>query len=805
MAEEFDPWAGVEEQTEERSNTEFDFEKLLFVLRKNILWSILIIGMGIVGGYLFLRWTPKVYEASTLLKMEIQSTRKLFGLEMPSVTGSMENVNLAGEMELIKSPMMYESVLDSLDLSISYFSEGEVQDTELYGSLPFVVSYKHLGKENSIFYDQKIHIEFLDEENFVLTFNEFSEIQTINGKFNQPFRVYGTEIILQKTKSLESLGHRKYNFVFNSKNKLFQNLRQNLSVNVENARANTLRINYQANNRSKSIDVLEAFNKNYIVKTIENKNVVYERSLQYLKNQQATIEDSLRKYETEYRSYTRIENVPEFAGLEDIVSKIRELEQQKLEIRLTKSQYDEIIKLIDADSSTIYLEAVGHLLGNQQIASMINNVLLVEQDLDRVKGSYTKETHARNQRREALLESRSKLKEVIIYSLGTINRQIDNLDQEVLKLEKAFYGSIGGDPVLKNIEKNFRIYEEMTSLIASKMIELNIAKSGTVENFQVLSQPNADIAPVFPQTIMVYGVGIGSGVFLSLLLIVLSYLLHTRIDSVKQVERISNLPILGYVPHYSKEDMNYSQLVVQKRPKASISEAFRSIRTNIDFMNVGEEQKVLSVTSTISGEGKTFVAANIAGVIAMSGAKVALLDVDLRKPKIHFAFGNENLDGLSSVLIGKSNLKDVLRSSPIATMKYVTAGPVPPNPSELIMSKGFSAVINQLKEEFDVIVLDTPPVGAVTDGMIAMRHVDLPIYVVRAEYSKTSFVENANELSKSKKIKNLALVVNDVYSRTLNYGNYYGNNYSYGYGGYNGYGYYDENDISEKWWKRFFS
>lgn len=228
--------------------------------------------------------------------------------------------------------------------------------------------------------------------------------------------------------------------------------------------------------------------------------------------------------------------------------------------------------------------------------------------------------------------------------------------------------------------------------------------------------------------------------------------------------------------------MDVSSLVVGDNPKSAIVEAIRSIRTNIDFLSYNKKTKVISVTSTVSGEGKTFVAINLGGVISMSGKKVIILDLDLRKPKVHLGFGGENTSGMSDILVGKSKLKDSIRHSDLNNLDYISAGIIPPNPAELIMSPAFDQVIEQLKEIYDVIFIDTPPVGLVTDGMLIMKDADVSLYVVRASYSKRGVEKNIRKLQLSKQYKHLSVILNSVEQK-----NSYGN---YGYG----YGYYEEEE-----------
>src|SRR5690606_8106052 len=225
-----------------------------------------------------------------------------------------------------------------------------------------------------------------------------------------------------------------------------------------------------------------------------------------------------------------------------------------------------------------------------------------------------------------------------------------------------------------------------------------------------------------------------------------------------------------------------SKLVIDRNPKSAMSESLRSIRTNMDFMTKRKDQRVIAVTSTVSGEGKTFISVNLGAIIALSKQKVVIVDMDMRKPKIHHAFSHENsTKGVSTILIDKHGVSECIRSTAIAGLDYIPSGPTPPNPSELILDDELDMLLDDLKKIYDIIILDTPPVGLVTDGILVMRKSDLSIYVVRADYSKKAFLKSINKLVTINKFNNLALVLN-----SLSHGQGYG--YGYGYGNH----YYEE-------------
>jgi capsular exopolysaccharide synthesis family protein len=210
-----------------------------------------------------------------------------------------------------------------------------------------------------------------------------------------------------------------------------------------------------------------------------------------------------------------------------------------------------------------------------------------------------------------------------------------------------------------------------------------------------------------------------------------------------------------------------------------LAEALRTIRTNISFIN--SHAKTIAISSSISGEGKTFVALNLAGILALSDKKVVLLDLDLRKPKVHLGLRKQNDTGISNAIIGNVSINEIIQQTEIENLDFISAGSIPPNPSELILSDSFNAILNELKNRYDIVVIDSPPVGIVTDGVQVLSESDIPIYVFRSNYSKRIFAKKINELYQLKQIKNINVILNNV-SISKN---------EFGYG----YGYYDEEKI----------
>jgi len=286
---------------------------------------------------------------------------------------------------------------------------------------------------------------------------------------------------------------------------------------------------------------------------------------------------------------------------------------------------------------------------------------------------------------------------------------------------------------------------------------------------------------------MIMGIAIMAVLVINFFFVGLMYLTSNKITSTQEVERLIDAPMLGVIP--AAHLTSAAPIHVLENPKSMLSESIRILRTNLDFFATPTDRKVISVSSTISGEGKSFLALNLSAVLALSKKKVVLLDLDMRKHKNNGLIKvDDHQKGISTVLINRHQWQECILQTPLPNLDFLPCGPHPPNPSELLLNGDFTKLIDSLKSNYDFVVIDTPPVGLVTDGIMAMKKSDLSIYVVRANYSKSDFLQQFQRLIKINKIENVAVVVNAVPSSRKNYS----------------YGYYQDVKEVKKSWTRFF-
>jgi capsular exopolysaccharide synthesis family protein len=763
------------------------------VARKSLPWIALLIALGLTASWLFLRYTKPVYQSSSILKIDEKTEAGLLGL---GAGGTVEKrrpgANLSGEVELIKSNLIYRRLKDSLALDVNYYIEGTVLESELYTRSPFKVTY---NIKNPDFYNRKFNVNFDSPTQFRLSYLEGE--REISGVYNvgQPLNLAGLNLQLttHDTYFDASALSAQFYFVILDDGTLNNYLNTNLTVEIVNPEANTVQISFKDYNPSKAQDIVNKIDTVYLQEKLAQKKKASDQSLQFLSQQADEYNNRLQRAEDNLQSFARENRTYDVrADAAAVNGKIIAQEEKRQELLQRQSLLGDLAGLVEQDQLTAYedstvAQSIPGLadLADGRLTQEIELLNSLQWDLRRVLRSYKETTEAVKQRRIQIDFTKNTIRRLLEQNrillqeqIATMNRQRDELNNKLDALpQKATQQA--------RLQRPFDLFEKTYLNLINKDLEFRLGQAGTTADFQILSPASLPSTPISPIRTMVYAIGLASGIVLGLGLVAVRYFLHDTVTNVRELERMTSAALLGVIPTYDKEKMSVSKLVVDKNPKSAISESIRSIRTNLDFISSARKKRIISVTSTVSGEGKTFVTVNLGGIIALSEQRVVILDLDMRKPKVNLAFGAENVRGISTILIEKHTIDECIQHTNIPTLDFISAGPTPPNPSELILNPKFDELLAELQQQYDVILIDTPPVGLVTDGILIMRKADIPLYIVRAGYSKKAFLKNINKLMRTNNFTRLSTILNDAKTTGLT-------GYGYGYGYGYGQGYYDE-------------
>ncbi len=746
-----------------------DWDKAKVILRRNWLFLVGIVLLALLIAYGFVRYTKPVYESYSVIKLNFDSDASVLELSSPISTQESE---VSGEIELLKSSLFLAKVVDAMDWSVSYYRYGRLLYDERYRNTPFVVSFK---VKNEAYYDERIDIDIRDEKSFELRYGEYSSVH----EFGEEIITPDLNLLIVTTEYLDEASTGEFFFVLNSRESLIRKLEQNIEVVPESFTAKTIRISITDYNRHKAADMINLIDSLYQIQTKQAKNQALRQKIDFLEEQIASNEHILRQYEEYFEKFT-VQNRSTDLGsdLTKIITRLEDLDSVQRRLLESQSDYQALRKqLSQQDPLEINVVLIERLPATMRAPLVQFQELVRERKLKRA--SYNANTFIIRQlneeidllRKEILNQTNALLNDIDA-KLGTIGAQQDLLKRSLNKL-----------PSLRTeYSNNRRFYNQRESLLINlrqAKLELEITMAGTVADVVVLSPASLPSEPITPRKWLIMGVGMVMGTFLGLIFLVVQYLINNRITGIYELERLVDVPILGSVPHHKGLKRPDASLVIEAGSKSFLSEALRTIRTNMQFIGDREDQQVIAMTSTVSGEGKTFVGINLGAVLALTGQKVCLVDLDMRKPKVHLAFREGiNKKGVSTYLSDQHALKEVIRTSRLDHLDYVPAGPIPPNPSELLLNGRFKKLISDLKKKYDVVILDTPPVGLVTDGILVMQAADLQFYIVRSDYSRRSYTRTINDLKRTNHFDKLSIILNDINSsHQYNYGySYYEHN-----------------------------
>jgi tyrosine-protein kinase Etk/Wzc len=657
----------------------------------------------------------------------------------------------------------------------------------MYKTSPFKVDYT---VKNPAFYDIPVHVTFLDEKRFQLRYRIGAAEYMRDFEFNKYYENADIKFRLYKTDSYTSdVINFEYFFTINSRGSLLSYMASNTTAQVLNASANTIRIFFSDYHPVKARDVVSMLDSVYLEQTLEKKNRVNQQTLDFLDEQLDSTAIKLAMSEQEVENFIQRNRVLDIRDqVANMVVHVEDLTKQKLQLEMQLALLKDLRNTVLQNRDLRKIIPSLKYIDDDEILNLTKTLSELQNEKEMMSYTAREGTLAAKLRENKIENLRGDLIKVIDETYRFVNKNILLLKKEIIQYETRFLSIPTQDKELTRIRRFYELNEKFYLMLVEKKAEFSIAKAGTVPEFQILTTAVLPVIPILPQKGNVYLAWIAVALFAGISLVTIRYFLQDSIVTQKELEKSTVAAVLGVIPVYIKEHLKVATLVVDKNPKSGISEALRSIRTNIEFiLPQNDNKRIISVTSTIAGEGKTFIAINLSGILALSNQKVIMLDMDMRKPKLHLAFDLNNEKGMSTVLSERHKASDCICKTHLDNIDVIPAGPVPPNPSELIMRPFFKELLKELHQTYDTIIIDCPPVGLVTDGILVMQHVDLPIYVVRSEYSKKIYVRNINKLVRINGFKNLSVVLNGL-DNFKTYG------YGYGYG----YEYYSEDKSDKK-------
>lgn len=790
-------------------NEDFDFNLFKKVIRKNLAWVFLFAVIAFLMAFLYLRYTYPIFESKAIIQVTMANSNSKILLDK----NFQSSTDLPRKIELLKSATFLSRVFNKLPLDVSYYQIGSVLNYEMYRTSPFEIEYRNPINE---IYSIPVYTSFTDENNALLKVNLNNKENVFRIQTNKWIRLPVIDSIKINVnnfdrirKDMKGLNESPYYFTLTKRENLYRTYSYNLKVEVDNSSAGTIKVLYYERNPDKAADICNTIAEEFKIYDIEKQSESANNTIKFIDEQLKGVYDKLYDSELELQNFktkNKLDDetpLPNFSNrIEDIEGKINTIQLDEVGIKtiedaIAQEADMDVIKLVSLLSTTESKGSLSVVLSELQSLLQKKNQALYS--VTKNSSKIAQIDYQIDIQKKLVFETLKLQKIKLANEKAQLEQRLNNYEDEI-KMSALSFDRIEFVRLQKLNMINEAYYDKLITIKS----ELAITNAGVTSENTVLEASIASAAPFFPSKRLVALSALIGWFIVSLALIIIRYLLYNEITSMNEIMKHIKLPLLGIIPNY-KDIIPISQLIVDKKPKSIIAESLRSIRSNLDFLSKSDGSKLMAITSTISGEGKTFVALNMAGIIAFSEKKVVILDLDMRKPKIHVGFGVPNDKGMSTILIGRNTIDECIYKSSLNNLDFITAGPVPPNPSELIISSRMVEILDQLKERYDVVVADNPPIGLVTDGIRIIKIADYPIYVFRENYSKRNFVQNVRKLVSDNNITNLNIVLNAVDIKKSGYGYSGVYDYDYGYGYGYGFGYYDEDIRRERFsLKEFF-
>ena len=770
-------------------NTELDIILLLKIFKRNLFLFMVIITICVVVSFVYLRYTIPIYQSQLVLQVGSENTAN----KVLQVDNFSQKEDIAKDVELLKSKLLFKRALSKLQLKVSYYNQGNFLNNELYIGSPMKVNYAI--KDSSI-----VGIPFFIEITKNNKFNLF-ENETLLGEFevDTPIKLKQVDLKIQidEYEGLKDVKNNKMLFVINNIDDLTSRYISQLNIFPLNPSAKTINISFQDNNSTKAKDIVTSLANEYILYDLEERSKSSKKVIEFLDDQLDKYYNRVKLSENkiqDFQSNNKIGNPQEFSSI--YLERLNRFENQLIDIDFQRNVLTEISKSVSGKLNTIDVYNLMPTLTGTEYEASISALITNLQGLLVQKQNLLGEVTISSEASKSLDRKIEIQKEVLFATISSLVVKLDARRKEVSRrveeIQSKYLNVPANELEYARLQRVLSIDEKFFTLLMEKRTEYSISEAGFVPQHTILDKAVVSSIPISPNKKIILATGILLGIVISLLLLILKYVFKNTISSIDEINRYahSSAAFLGNIPIYSNE-IPVSQLVIDKEPKSVIAEAFRSVRSNLQFISNDENKKIIAITSTISGEGKTFCAINLAGIIALSGKKVVIIDLDMRRPKIHIGFGVKNTCGMSTLLINRNTIEECIHHSELENLDFITSGPIPPNPAELIISDELEKVIEKLKKSYDYIMIDNPPIGLVSDAMETLKKADYPIYVFKNEYSRKNFINNIDKLILENGIKKLSIILNAVDFKDKYYS--YGYNYSYSYGQKNGY-YYDSKE-----------
>ena len=795
----------MNEQDEEKIN----YQELLFRYIIHWPWFVASVLVCLIGAWVYLHFQTPVYQvsASIMIKDDKKGSGStdLGNLGIGGVITSTQGID--NEIEVLRSKTILKEVVNNLELYITYYDEDEFPEKELYQTSPVIVNLTAQEADKlpgSALLAMKLSPEGVLDVNLKVGLNEYNQrfeklpavLPTDAGTFG-----FALKDSLSGGQMEGHKGERHIRAVVSRPFGVAKGYQGALSIAPTSRTTSVAVVSLMNTNIQRARDFINKLMEMYNRNTNNDKNKVAEKTREFINERIKIIDEELGSTEDKLEAFKRN------AGLTDIssdaqlaVSGNAEYEKRRVDNGTQINLVRDLIKYINNPLNEYELLPGNIGLSDAGLTTQIGryNELIIERK--RLLRTSTESNPMIVNLDTSIRAMKSNVQAAINGTLQGLLIVKADLEREAGRFSRRISDAPGQERQYVSIARQQEIKAGLYLMLLQKREENAITLAATANNAKIIDEPVATGGPLSPKPNMIYMIALVLGVGMPVGVIFLIGLTKFKIEGRGDVEKLTRLPIVGDVPLTNEKA---GSIAVFENQNTLMSETFRHIRTNLQFM-LENDQKVILVTSTVSGEGKSFISSNLAISLSLLGKRVVIVGLDIRKPGLNKIFNIPRKEqGITQYLSNpEKNLIDFVQPSDVSKNLYILPGGiVPPNPTELLARDGLDKAIETLKKNFDYVILDTAPAGMVTDTLLVGRVADLSVYVCRADYSRKAEFTLINELAADNKLPNICTIINGLDLKKKKYGYYYGyGKYGkyYGYGKRYGYGYgYGERKVKE--------
>ncbi|MES2807860.1 MAG: polysaccharide biosynthesis tyrosine autokinase [Bacteroidota bacterium] len=790
---------------------DFDYYKIAKILLSRWYWIAGSVLICYLASNVYLWYTPKIYATSAIIKFEEKKS------EISDIVGSAGGNDRAmasriqSEIVVLQSTPMLLNAVKHLDYQFSFYVVGRVlnRTNELYPSKPIDIQ---LIKFDSLNFTRNL-ITYKPGNNTTFSISYTEGGKEVNQKctYNVPFTVGPTSFSLKYPGNLPSTS--SIIFKLNSPDDFVGRIRGGLRTGEPAKNSSLLTLTQTDVNPNFAADALNAVVKEYVNYDRVQRRQSASQMIEFIDSQLDFLSTKLSVSESAIQQYKQSKQMMDVSAASDrVLGESKELESQISLLKLDLIAIDQLQKDIVKGKDNVNLNFTsGGSISNAELEQFISNLNM----LITSKSALLKLYNANSTQVHDLDQQILQVKANLINSIGIARKQVETkqkfLQDRLAPINRKITELPVDERELVSRKRDFDVNDKVYSFLSEKKLDQEILSAGILPGATIIDLAQVNFSPVAPNESNIHRNALMFGLAIGLGFIILIRILNPFIFDKETIESLTTVPIIGVIRKFPEEIDEFStQILAISKPKSIFAESVRAVRTNLNFLASEQKSKVICITSEVAGEGKSFVAVNLASTLSLIDKKVIIIAADLRRSKLHKTFHVPNDMGLSNYLSNQCTLDDVINHSTQSGLDFIVSGPVPPNPSELLHTAKLKELIAQLREKYDVIMVDTAPIGLVSDAIPIIKISDVNVFVIRSGKSKFYAATIPQRIAQEYKLDNTVIVLN-AFAQDLLHSRYYttkytGENYGttyYYYSDYTGYessGYYVDNE-EDKWWQ----